>query len=237
MIGPHAINSSPLPTTKTTPCSSQIRAGKDGEASRGANCQRRAGKKEKGPTLPGICPWGGVRTSPGRSSAQSRVPGEPLFPSLGSFHLRNLPIALHQNRRAGGAHETNQPMFLLPPESVAFSPFSKASRSEEAEPAIPQGLMALQEPRSPSSSLPLVPLAAVLPIPLAIALVAAHHPVRPRTAASAPLHPHPAALRSASVTDKPTLDPAGLEAEAETKVQCLSHGACSPSQPLSPLRN
>ena len=226
----------PCQPPKPLPVPLQIRAGEDGEASRGANCQRRAGKKEKGPTLPGICPWGGVRTSPGTSSAQSRVPGEPLFPSLGSFHLRNLPIALHQNHRAGGARETNQPIFQLPPESMAFSPFSKASPSVEAEPAIPQGLMTLQEPRSPSSSLPLVPLAAVLPIPLAVALVTAHHPVRPRTAASAPLPPHPAAL-SASVTGKPTLDPAGLEAEAKTKAQCLSCGACSPSQPLSPLRN
>lgn len=45
---------------------------------------------------------GVVKTSPDTSTAGSGVPEELLLPSLRSFHVRNLPITLHQNRRAGG---------------------------------------------------------------------------------------------------------------------------------------
>lgn len=81
---------------KPLPVPLQIREGEDVEASIGANCQRRAGKKKKSPTWWGFNCWG-VQTSPHMNIAQSRVLGEPLCPFLGPFHLSNLPTDLHQN--------------------------------------------------------------------------------------------------------------------------------------------
>ena len=95
---------------KPLPVPLQIRAGKDGGASRGANCPRRAGKKEKGPALSGVC-FQGVMMSLTLAFFKAGSWESPLWPLLGSSHLRNVLIDFQQKCMAGGVGWTSWTSF------------------------------------------------------------------------------------------------------------------------------
>lgn len=103
----------PVPTTKTTPCSS---ADQGGQGWRGQQ-RGKLSEKERGPTRWGVSPRDVVRASPGGTAAQSRVLGEPPLPCPGgSFGLGMCPLTSSRNAWPEEPSGILQP----PPEAMAF---------------------------------------------------------------------------------------------------------------------
>lgn len=141
MIGPHAINSSPVPTAKTTPCSSEDRGGRRRGPAQGQIVRHGLGRKGKAR----LC---GASTLGTGGQAQTLLTAgtqeSPFCPSPGSFPLGNLPIELHQNCRAGRAQRDQLAHLLASSSRIdgieatrKVVPFSKTPCSKEAEPALP----------------------------------------------------------------------------------------------------
>lgn len=162
----------PVPTAKTTPCSSADQGGRGWRGQPRGKVSEKGGEERERPSSAGRLLLG-CEDKP-RHKAGSGA--SPLGSPPGCCHLRNLLIDFHQKVVAGEAWWDK--LARLPASSgingtsatLRTLPFSKTSLSKEAEPAIPQILMTLEGFKSASSSLALVPLVTGLPIPLALGL-------------------------------------------------------------------
>lgn len=192
----------PVPTAKTTPCSSADQGGQGWRGQPRGKVSEKGGEETERPSSAGVCSWG-VRTSPLGSPPRR-------------CHLRNWLIDFHQKFVAGGARWDT--LARLPASSringtsvtSRTRPFSKTSLSKEAEPAIPQ---ILTTPEGFKSASGLRPLLEGCPFPSPFALVTAHHPAGPHRAHAPP---------SSKVTGQEALDAAELEAKAKTEAQGVS---------------